>query len=158
MMVLILWRSPEMDRSDIDRYNETMLAQLLPSVEDKVRTMIALCEQRGVTLRITSAYRSYAHQDALYQIGRSGRQGRIVTNAKGGHSWHNFRRAADVWPAGMEEPPASIWSLVGEAAREVGLEWGGDWKSFSDECHVQLTEGLTLGEARSRWELENGAV
>ena len=30
------------------------------------------------------------------------------------------------------------YNIVGLAAKEAGLNWGGDWRSFKDKPHVQL--------------------
>jgi len=35
------------------------------------------------------------------------------------------------------------WMEVVEEAKKLGFEWGGDWKSFKDYPHFQMTAGLT---------------
>jgi hypothetical protein len=38
----------------------------------------------------------------------------------------------------------------GEIGEELGLEWGGRWKSPKDKPHLHLKTGVTLAEARQR--------
>ncbi|MED0738884.1 M15 family metallopeptidase, partial [Aneurinibacillus thermoaerophilus] len=50
--------------------------------------------QRGIYVLITQGYRSIAEQNELYAQGRT-KPGKIVTNAKGGTSYHNYGLALD---------------------------------------------------------------
>lgn len=34
------------------------------------------------------------------------------------------------------------WQIIGQAARSVGLTWGGDWRTFKDLAHVQDSVGV----------------
>ena len=83
--------------------------------------------------------RTYDEQNALYEQGRS-KAGRIVTNARGGYSNHNFGIAFDigVFEGGryLDESPA--YKAVGALGMKLGLEWGGNWKTIQDEPHFQL--------------------
>lgn len=36
--------------------------------------------------------------------------------------------------------PRSIWERIGHYARELGLEWGGDWSATQDLPHVEVKE------------------
>lgn len=42
-----------------------------------------------------------------------------------------------------DEPMGRIAELFKEAARELGIpiRWGGDWKSFKDQPHIELDKG-----------------
>lgn len=51
--------------------------------------------KHGIKLRVAQATRTIAQQNALYAQGRTA-PGRIVTNAKGGESYHNYGLAIDV--------------------------------------------------------------
>lgn len=130
------------------------LSDLLPIVKCRVLVLLEIAESEGVKLRVTSTYRTQEEQDELYMQGRGGREGPIVTRASGGHSWHNFRRAADLWPEGNPEPSAAWWRQFGVWARQAGLEWGGDFESFYDPCHVQYTSDRTLHQERELWNEE----
>lgn len=37
-------------------------------------------------------------------------------------------------------PRGIYWKNLGALGRKLGLEWGGDWKSFPDQPHFQLPE------------------
>ena len=100
-------------------------------------------------------------KNALYEQGRS-KAGRIVTNARGGYSNHNFGIAFDigVFEGGryLDESPA--YKAVGALGMKLGLEWGGNWKTIQDEPHFQLrpawasdkSEREMLAELRARRE------
>jgi peptidoglycan L-alanyl-D-glutamate endopeptidase CwlK len=47
----------------------------------------------GIDYILTCTERYYSEQDALYAQGRNGNPGRIVTNARGGQSAHQYRLA-----------------------------------------------------------------
>lgn len=98
--------------------------------------------------------RTFAQQDAIYAQGRSA-PGKIVTDARGGESWHNFGLAIDLVEDGDESRVGIQWSWkdnaaylqIGKLAQAAGLDWGGFWKAFKDYPHVELTAGLTLADA-----------
>jgi peptidoglycan L-alanyl-D-glutamate endopeptidase CwlK len=75
--------------------NSRKLEDLLPPVRERVERMIAACDAEGIDLLVTSTYRDNASQEALYAQGRTA-PGRIVTNARAGQSYHNYRCAVDV--------------------------------------------------------------
>jgi len=106
---------------------------------------------KGAEARIISGTRTYAEQDALFAKGRS-IKGPRVTNARAGYSDHNFGVAWDIgiFVGGkyLEESP--LYDLAGAIGRTLGLEWGGDWKSFRDKPHFGLKTGLTLAQMRER--------
>ena len=113
----------------------------------------------GITIKVISGLRTYAEQDDLYAQGRT-KPGNIVTNAKGGYSNHNFGIAFDVGvfegSSYLDESPK--YKAVGVLGNDLGLEWGGNWKTIQDEPHFQLrptwaadeSEKDMLAELRSR--------
>lgn len=127
--------------------NSRKLMDLNAKVAAMATQHIANCKDLGIDILITSTYRDAESQNALYAQGRT-TPGNIVTNAKAGQSYHNFRVAYDVVPMRNGKPvwDASdpIWKLVGEAGKKAGLEWAGDWKKFKEFPHFQYTGGLTL--------------
>lgn len=111
---------------------------------------------------ITQAYRSKDEQDKLYAQGRTNKYDRfgkkkpIVTNARGGRSMHNYGLAIDfalvtpdgktaVWDINkdFDKDGKADWMEVVAEAKKLGFEWGGDWKSFKDYPHFQMTAGLS---------------
>ena len=109
-------------------------------------------KKQGIDLLVTSTYRDNESQDALYAQGRT-KPGKIVTNAKAGQSWHNYRCAVDVVPIVAGKPrwdvKDEVWQKVGALGKAAGLEWAGDWKRFKEYPHFQYTGGLTLAQLQT---------
>lgn len=129
------------------------LDDLLPEVAEKARQFLAICAAEGCDVRVTSTYRDYERQNALYAQGRT-RPGAIVTKARAGYSAHNFRRAFDVVPLDQNgkpwwKAPNDVWNQLGLFGRQCGLEWGGAWKTFKDKPHFQDLGGKTLAQLRA---------
>ena len=131
--------------------NSRNLDELLPEVKAKVEDFIKACQHSGIDLLVTSTYRDYESQDALYAQGRT-TEGRIVANAKGGESFHNYRCAIDVVPLvnGKADWDGShpVWATIGELGEQAGLEWAGKWVHFKEMAHFQYTGGLSLAELK----------
>jgi peptidoglycan L-alanyl-D-glutamate endopeptidase CwlK len=130
---------------------------LLPVVKEKVKKFVALCKGDGIELLITSTYRDNESQNALYAQGRT-EPGRVVTNAKGGQSFHNYRCAVDVVPLVNGKPDWDgthpIWAKIGNYGKLAGLEWAGEWTRFKELAHFQYTGGLTLADLRAGKEVK----
>jgi peptidoglycan L-alanyl-D-glutamate endopeptidase CwlK len=127
-----------------------MMPGLNPTFEQKLDRFEAELLKHGLHVRMTCGYRSIAEQNRLYAQGRT-KPGKIVTQAKGGYSWHNFGLAADYvfLDADGRATYAGPWSKFGQIAESCGLEWGGSWKTFKDRPHVQWTGGTTLAKLRA---------
>ncbi|OMC99922.1 M15 family metallopeptidase [Paenibacillus sp. FSL R5-0636] len=137
------------------------LIGLHPVVLAAATILIERCYSRGVPILITQGLRTIAEQDALYAQGRT-KPGSIVTNAKGGYSYHNFGLAVDFalllpngssvsWDMNRDYNENNIkdWIEVVEEAKKLGFDWGGDWTSFKDYPHFQMVFGLTLTQLRA---------
>lgn len=137
------------------------LIGLHPVVLAAATVLIERCYVRGVPILITQGLRTIAEQDALYAQGRT-KPGSIVTNAKGGYSYHNFGLAVDFalllpngssvsWDMNRDYNGNNIkdWIEVVEEAEKLGFEWGGDWITFKDYPHFQMVFGLTLTQLRA---------
>jgi peptidoglycan L-alanyl-D-glutamate endopeptidase CwlK len=131
--------------------NSRSLDELLPQVKSRVDAFIQACKDKGIDILVTSTYRDLESQDALYEQGRSA-PGKIVTNARGGDSYHNWRCAVDVVPIVGGKPDWDgshpVWAEIGKIGAECGLEWAGNWKSFKELAHFQYTGGLTLAQLK----------
>ncbi len=107
------------------------------------------CVAEKIDILVTSTYRDMESQAALYAIGRS-RPGKIVTKARPGQSYHNFRVALDVVPLRYGKPvwdtKDPVWIKVGNIGKLCGFDWAGDWTSFKEYAHFQYTGGLSLAE------------
>ncbi|WP_150273217.1 M15 family metallopeptidase [Paenibacillus tepidiphilus] len=136
------------------------LTGLHPTVLTATELLIERCYAEGVPILITQGLRTVAEQNALYAQGRT-KPGAIVTNARGGYSYHNYGLAVDfalLLPGGSsaswdmkrdgDGDGTSDWQEVARQAKELGFEWGGDWSSFKDYPHLQMSFGLTISELR----------
>lgn len=144
---------------EVDARSEKVIASLQPPVQPLARALVQKSASNGIRIKVLSGLRTYAEQDALYAQGRTA-PGRVVTNARGGHSNHNFGIAFDV---GVFEGTKYLgdspkYKAVGVLAMELGLEWGGNWKTIVDQPHFQLrpdwaaalSEKQMLAELRDR--------
>lgn len=121
---------------------------LNPEFREKLEEFERRLETSGIRVKLTCGYRSIEEQNRLYARGRT-LPGTVVTNAQGGYSWHNFGLAADyAFVVGGRITWEGPWRIFGRIARECGLEWGGDWKTFPDRPHVQWRKGRTLARMR----------
>ena len=128
--------------------NSRNLDDLAPPVKQRAEAFIAAAKAKGIDLLVTSTYRYNESQDALYAQGRTA-PGNIVTRAKAGQSWHNWRCALDVVPLVNGKAiwdDQAMWKQVGEIGKSCGLEWAGDWVTFKEFPHFQYTGGMTLAQ------------
>lgn len=135
--------------------NSRKLEELHPIVYEKAKAFIDSVHAAGYDIIVTSTYRDFDSQNALYAQGRT-LPGKKVTNAKGGQSFHNFRVALDFVPVKNGKPvwnnkgaDETLWRAIAAIGKLHGFEWGGDWKSFQDWPHLQYTQGLTLADFRA---------
>src|SRR5438132_921570 len=142
-----------------DPRSEQNIATLLPPVQPIACALIAAAAAAGIAIKVISGTRTYEEQNALYEQGRT-KAGRIVTNARGGYSNHNFGIAFDigVFEGGRYLDESPKYRAVGVLGTDLGLEWGGNWKTIQDEPHFQLrpkwasdmSEQDMLADLRSR--------
>lgn len=137
--------------------NQQRLAKVHPALASRANSMIQMLAGSGIPILITQSLRTWEEQDALYAKGRTVApigDKFIVTNAKGGQSYHNFGLAVDIvildaigkadWDTAHPG-----WAAAAQAGKSVGLEWGGDWKKFKDLPHFQFTGDLDLPTCRT---------
>lgn len=134
---------------------------LHPVVQKATVKLIEHSYAKGIPILITQGLRTIAEQNDLYAQGRT-KAGKIVTNAKGGYSNHNFGVAIDfclLLPDGKNVSWDNLkdgnldslpdWSQVVDEAKKLGFSWGGDWKSFKDLPHFEMTFGLSTAQFRA---------
>ena len=131
----------------VDARSEKNIATLHPAVQPYARALVLKAASAGITIKVISGLRTYEEQNDLYEQGRS-KSGKKVTNAKGGYSNHNFGTAFDigVFDGTKWIPEDPRYKAVGALGSELGLEWGGNWKSIQDEPHFQLRPGWAADE------------
>lgn len=127
------------------------LNKLHPYVKGLAEELIRKCKEIGIEIIVTETLRTKERQQELYNKGRTA-PGQIVTNAKPGNSIHNYGLAFDIVPV---EKGKALWDRydlfkkVGEIGVALGLDWGGNWRSFKDYPHFQWTGGLSLTDLKA---------
>ncbi len=112
--------------------------KLIPEAEDAARRFEQQCKYWGLNVLITDTLRSREEQEALYAKGRTA-PGNIVTSCRYPHSLHNWGCAWDFCKnvKGHEYDDADFFAKCGQIAEDMGLCWGGSFKT-PDRPHVQL--------------------
>lgn len=143
-----------------DKVSDYRLTTVYPDVAER---WLAVREEfwdvHNLQLRVSQALRTFQEQWAIYAQGRRKNEAcqwivvdpkKVVTNAKGGESLHNYGLALD--SAFMGDDPfldkssdaVLLWVEYGKICEKNGLEWGGRWKA-PDRPHCERTYGLSLG-------------
>ena len=154
-----------MDNITLDR-----IKQLHPKLRDEVNEIYKeICEalKGSAMCRFAYTLRTFKEQDDLYAIGR-GKPGKVVTNAKGGQSYHNYGLAVDIvllkdkdkngtfesasWETNVDfdGDGQADWMEVVAIFKRHGWEWGGDWK-FTDLPHFQKTLGMSVTDLLKKY-------
>lgn len=152
-----------------DPVSETRLSLIHPWIAKRWREIREeFFEINELQLRVSDGLRTYAEQWALYALGRKRNHAglwivsdkkKVVTNARGGESYHNYGLALDSVCMGddpyldhmSQDDRDFLWSEYGRLCQKHGLEWGGNWKE-PDRPHCEKTFGLPLHELQSLYE------
>lgn len=123
-----------------------------PVIAQGAEQVIRRAYKQGLYIQFSDGYRSNAEQNRLYAQGRT-TSGQIVTNARGGQSLHNYGLALDMFITNKAGTTAS-WDVsklrqAAMIAKSLGFEWGGDWTSFKDYPHIQMTGGLSIAQLQA---------
>lgn len=154
------------------QYIDRSVVELREPAHAVLRKLREASKTRAWAVYVTDGPRSTANQRAKYGVGRAlvdgkwMRTGRTVTDAPPELSYHCRAAAVDyaLILAGVDMnhdgfddwlPDAHPdWNLIGQYAKEEGLEWGGDfkrriiqrgkaiWVPNPDKPHVQLPGAL----------------
>lgn len=147
---------------------------LIPELRRKVEELLEKCALRGVEMRPYYTLRVPFEQAKLWRQSRTTEEvrgkinefkaagadflafcfesvgpqnGRHVTNAPPGFSWHQWGEAVDCfwvvngeaeWSAAKKVNDVNGYKVYAEEAVNLGLEAGGYWRSLKDWPHVQL--------------------
>lgn len=143
--------------------SEARVKLLHPKIKDEVKALIEKAElglPKGIAVAVPQGLRTVDEQNALYAQGRT-KPGSIVTNAKGGSSYHNYGIAFDFclvydtngdgiydetsWDIKKDNDKDGVadWLEVVKIFEAAGWEWGGKWSSIKDYPHLQKTFGNT---------------
>ena len=141
--VLHQWLRDGKSLEDFEDFLFPKVKGLLPHIQKKWETF-ELVMSFIDPIKMVEGYRTYKRQNDLYAQGRT-KSGKIVTNAKGGESLHNYGRAIDyrfvkkpIYP----KSGAKRWLLANVIAKAVGFESYG-LKYKWDDGHIQILDGQT---------------
>lgn len=130
------------------------LQGLHPVVAAKAEQLLRRTYAEGIYIGIVHGFRTMAEQAAIYAQGRSV-PGPIATNARPGESYHNYGLAVDFalltpdWSDYIWNERDPKWKRAAAIGKELGFEWGGDWRSFKDYPHLEYTFGLSIKQLQS---------
>jgi hypothetical protein len=135
-----------------DRGNLPMITDLNalhPYFREKVIALITQCKAKGIELAVVESYRTHAKQNEYKSMGRG------YTRSSGGNSRHQYGLAIDVVPvvdSVAQWNNVRLWRKVGIIGEQLGLRWGGRWKSLYDPGHFEWTGGLSSYQlAQGQW-------
>ena len=132
---------------------------LHPKLRDEANDIYdEICEALNgrAICRFAYTLRTFAEQDGIYAQGRT-KPGKIVSNAKGGLSLHNYGLAVDIvlivdgkeasWDVkkDFDGDGKSDWLEIVTIFKQHGWECGIDWK-FVDAPHFQKSFGYSVRE------------
>jgi len=133
---------------DLHWYVKDLAEELLLKVKEKL----------NLNIIIYFTIRTFQEQNEIYAQGRT-KPGKIVTNAKGGQSYHNFGLAFDLavlkpnktidWnqTADINDDDLPDYDQIGEIAEDMGLEWGKRFTNLAgDFGHFQVSFGFKIKE------------
>jgi len=149
---------PQIDSTPADDRSEENIKTLLPQVQIMARSLVHAANKIGITIKVISGSRTYEQQHAIYLQGRkpdevnaarkkagmdpisAAETKQKVTNADAGFSNHNFQIAFDIGvfqgKTYLDDSP--LYKAVAVLGKQLGLSWGGDWKTSTDEPHYEL--------------------
>ncbi|MCY8937324.1 M15 family metallopeptidase [Peribacillus frigoritolerans] len=147
----------------LERSVKKMGKGMNPVVKAAALEMIELAYNEGIYVQISAGYRSLEEQANLFGQGRvysyngknySNLAKPIVTNAKPGQSYHNYGLAIDFFIVSDDGKRAiwtvdSKWQRVAAIGKDLGFKWGGDWSSFKDYPHLEMTGGLSFTQLQA---------
>lgn len=136
---------------------------ICPLFKTKIQGLLVKAQQMKLPeVGVFQWVRTFDEQNHDYDLGRTIRNpdgvcpekpmGNIITNARGGDSWHQYGLAADLvfkvegkwsWDGALP------WHDLGELGMGLGLEWGGSWLGKVDKPHFELRGKLRIWEART---------
>lgn len=147
-----------------DDISLSRVQMLHPAIRNEVMDTITTLENNAfphsVKVRVVQGLRNIEEQNVLFAQGRT-TPGPIVTNAKGGSSYHNYGLAFDFaimydkngngtyealsWDINydFDKDGQKDWQEIVQPFKALGYAWGGDWRSFKDNPHLEKTFGYS---------------
>jgi hypothetical protein len=148
-----------------DSVTNQRIETLHPLIRNIVIECINECKAAGFDVRISQALRSIDEQNDLYGKGRTSDELKKVgvperfakptesqvTKAYGGQGFHNYGLAVDVVMIVNKQAVFTPDKKVVEIFKRIGFAWGGDFKSFKDQPHFEMTFGYTWQQLLAKY-------
>jgi peptidoglycan L-alanyl-D-glutamate endopeptidase CwlK len=145
-------------------FSDTSLSRLdeiWPELKRRVLNLDSMIP--AVNIQVVQGYRTWGEQDILYSYGRL-IPGKVVTDARGGYSAHNFGYAVDLCPFDVipGQPDWNVnhpaWQKMLKAGLACGLAEGATWRTFPDNPHFYPQELPATPTDSMRAMYRSGAV
>ena len=164
-------KEPENKKNMRDKVTIDRVALLHPLVRQQCADCIIKAEAgfpENMAIRVVQGLRTIDEQNAIYAQGRT-TPGKIVTKARGGHSYHNYGLAIDFalmfdkdgngsfetlsWDTSSDADHDQVkdWQEVVKVFEAAGWEWGGKFSTIKDAPHLQKTFGLKISECLGKY-------
>ena len=151
--ILNLFKSKDKQMTDIKDsiVSNARINILHPSIRKEVKDLIIKAESvidQNVAIRVVQGLRTIEEQNELFSRGRT-KPGKVVTNARGGRSYHNYGTAIDICLLLKDKDgvykydDVKSWQLdknfreVVKIFKEAKYTWGGDFKTIVDNPHFE---------------------
>jgi len=112
------------------------LKYLHPVFREKINELRRICLNKGIEFDIVETYRTPELQNKYLH-----KKGKRVTRLKGGDSKHQYGMAVDIVPVincKQRWGKNKQWKQIGEVGEDLGLIWGGRWRSPHDPGHFEF--------------------
>ena len=115
-------------------YHSRDIADLRADVRANCVIFLDLCKEAGLPVLITETVRDDEYQRYLAANGYASKTATRPTfhSVKAGLAFDICKNVK-----GHEYDDLSFFDRCGQIAKQVGFSWGGDWKSFKDQPHIQ---------------------
>lgn len=166
-----------MDKISIERIQKLHPLVVQPALDAFAEINCALTGK--AICRVQEGLRTFETQSDYYALGRtkvnpdgkskSKPMGNIITNAKAGTSFHQYGLSIDYvllvdtntdgkfetpkWDANgdYDGDLKADWNEIANIFIKHGFEWGGNWRTFKDLPHVQMTFGYTWQQLLAKY-------
>lgn len=149
-MLQMVDNGPETARMSQEVDTRDHLDGLDPMFAQKVQQILFSLAEKGWQPRVAEGLRSIEQQQEKIDQGYSS-----LKDPR--HSKHVQGFAVDIidsrygWAGPASDLNFQFWNDLGEAVQKAGLVWGGNWESFKDVAHVEIsdkTTGASIGVFR----------
>lgn len=116
--------------------NSRNIDDLRADVAANCRLWQQLCKQAGLAVLVTGTVRDEEYQLYCYNNGTSKSKVPSFHSVKAGLAFDFCKNVK-----GHEYDDPAFFTSAAAIAKQMGFEWGGDWRSFPDRPHLQWSDG-----------------